>query len=185
MKEKIKFICYIIVFVLFMFFATVGYNKLVNRNNVNEYSKEEKQNAANKPQKIKEFDVYNYNKEKINIKSLIGKPIVINIWTSWCAYCEYEMPYFNELYLKEKDNVIFMMINETGDRDRIENANYVIEKNNYSFRPYYDLDLEVIKALGIYSYPTTIFVDKDGYINSVKIGTITKEELKNRIEKIK
>ena len=184
MKENIKFVIYVVIFVLFMFFATVGYKKLLNRQNINKYNEIENSKELNRS-KLKEFEVYVNENDKINVNSLIGKPIVINIWTSWCTYCDIEMRYFNELYLKEKDTINFMMINATGDRDSIENANKFINENNFDFKPYYDLNLEVLEALRIYNYPTTIFVDKEGYIDSIKIGAITKEELENRIERLK
>ena len=181
MKEKIKFIIYIVIFIIFMIVAMIAYKMLLNReNNEKSYNIDE-----NKKTKLKEFEVYINENERINVKSLIGKPIVINIWTSWCTYCANEMKYFNELYLVEKDNINFMMINATGDRDSVENADKFVNQNNYEFKPYYDLNLEALKALGIYSYPTTIFVDKDGYIDSVKIGVITKEELESRIERLR
>ena len=53
------------------------------------------------------------------------------------------------------------------------------------FNIYYDLMLDSVKSLGIYSYPTTIFVDKEGYINYVRVGTITKDELVDKINELK
>lgn len=185
MKEKIKSVIYIAIFVIFMIFCMVGYKILLNnQTTVNEKETDNTVNQADN-RKLPKFEVYINENEKINVESLIGKPIVINIWTSWCAYCDVEMAYFNELYLKEKDNIHFLMINATGDRDSIENANNFIDKNGYDFKPYYDLKLDALKSLGIYSYPTTIFIDSNGYIDSVKIGVITKEELKNKIEMLK
>ena len=186
MKEKIKFVIWLVIFIAFMIVAIVGYKKLLDSKNNNEYMQSEIVTDKNqKKTRLKEFEVYINENQKLNIKSLVGKPIIINIWTSWCMYCKIEMRYFNELYLKEKENINFMMINATADRDSIENANKFVNENNYDFEPYYDLDLEALNALKIYSYPTTIFVDKDGYIISTKIGTITKEELQNKIEKLK
>jgi len=184
MKEKIKFTIYLVIFAVFMIVAMVGYKKLLNRKNIiDDY--ESNDIVDEERTKLPKFDVYINEKEKINIEFLTGKPIVINIWTSWCTYCVEEMKYFNEIYLKEKDNINFMMINATGDKDSIENANKFVNDNNYDFKPYYDLELEVLKSLNIYSYPTTIFVNSDGNIDYVKIGVITKEELEKRIEILK
>lgn len=185
MKEKIKLTIYLVIFCLFMIAAMIGYKLLLDKqNNINEEEKVDITKSEEKT-KLPNFEVYINKNKKINVKEFIGKPIVINIWTSWCGYCDVEMSYFNELYLKEKDNIHFMMINATGDRDSIENANNFIYKNEYDFKPYYDLNLDALKKLGIYSYPTTIFVNSKGYIDSVKVGVITKEELKNKIENLK
>ena len=129
--------------------------------------------------------MYLENGEKISSKELLeGKPAVINIWTSWCKYCDVEMEYFNEFYLKEKENIKFIMINATGDRDTKESAREYIENKGYTFDIYYDLYLKAISKLGVCSYPTTIFVDKDGNIESKIIGMITKQKLQSKIEEL-
>lgn len=185
MKEKIKFIVYMMLFCVFMIVAMFGYKLLLEKQNGSKNDEIIGNDINKKSTKLEEFEVYINENEKINVKQLIGKPIVINIWTSWCTYCAIEMEYFDELYLKEKDNIHFMMINATADRDSIENADNFIKQNKFSFRPYYDLELDALRTLGVYSYPTTIFVNKKGYIVSTKIGSITKEELRNRIERLK
>ena len=95
------------------------------------------------------------------------------------------MPYFNELYLKEKDNINFVMINVTGDRDTKEDAKKFVNENNFDFDIYYDFTLDSVENLEIYSYTTTIFVDKECYINYVRVGTITKDELVDKINELK
>lgn len=188
MKDNIKVTIYFSMFVLFLVFAFGGYSILsknkadnsdIQKNNiVNEYNEEKI--------KIKDFKLTLENGEKILFSELLtGKPIIINIWTSWCTYCDIEMEYFNEFYNKEKDNVTFVMINATGDRDSKEKAQEYIKTRGYLFEIYYDLELEAIINLGVYSYPTTIFIDKDGYIDSKVIGTISRETLKKKIEKLK
>ncbi len=180
MKDNIKVAIYFCVFVLFIVFAYIGYNKLLETRSVNA-TESEKMNKS----KLPEFELYLENGEKVLSSSLIGKPLVINIWTSWCGYCDVEMPYFNEMYLKEKDNITFVMINATGDRDSKESAKQYIKESGYSFEIYYDINLDAIRALAIYSYPTTMFIDKEGYIVSTKVGMVTKEILQNMINRIK
>ena len=186
MKDNIKVMIYFTIFIVFMILATVGYNKLSKMKSKEILESYESQEVINnKKTKLPDFELYLENGDKISSKDLIGKPLVINVWTSWCGYCDIEMPYFNELYLKEKNNITFVMINVTGDRDSKEAAKKYITQRGYSFNIYYDLYLDAISSLDILSYPTTIFVDSDGYIESTIIGMITKETLQNKINKLK
>lgn len=188
MKDNIKVTIYFTLFILFLVLAFLGYNILANNqktngnldvNNINKESIKEKE-------KLQEFEITLETGEKISSKELInGTPLVINIWTSWCAYCDIEMEYFNELYVNEKNNINFVMINATGDRDTKERAKEYVKAKGYTFDIYYDLELEAISSLEVYSYPTTIFVDKDGYIESKVVGTISRETLKNKIQSLK
>ena len=187
MKDNIKVAIYFVACVIFMILAYVGYNILSEREL--DSSLQDIQNTNSKKEeniKMPKFELYLENGEKISSEELLtGKPLVINIWTTWCAYCDIEMEYFNKMYLKEKDNITFVMINATGDRDSKENAKKYIENKGYKFNVYYDLKLNAISNLGIYSYPTTIFVNKEGYIDNVHVGVISEEMLKNKIENLK
>lgn len=188
MNNKVKFGIYMLLFCAFMIGIVFLYTNLSikEKNKVESNAIQDSANKVeNKTEKIKNFELYLEDNSKIDILSLTDKPLVINIWTSWCTYCKIEMAYFNELYLKEKDNINFVMINVTGDRDTKENAKKFVNENNFDFDIYYDLELNSLKALDIYSYPTTIFVDRGGNINSVNIGVITKEELTNKINELK
>lgn len=183
MKDNIKVTIYFTLFILFLIIAFLGYNMLSKKqladSNIIKENKEEKE-------KLKNFELTLENGERISSKDLTnGKPLVINIWTSWCAYCDIEMEYFNEMYIKEKNDITFVMINATGDRDSKERAKEYVRSKGYSFDIYYDFELEALSSLGVYSYPTTVFVDKDGYIDSKITGTISREILRNKIESLK
>lgn len=179
MKDNIKVIIYFSIFVIFMIVSYIGYG-ILSKNQLKEISEKQEK------EKLQEFDLYLENGDKISSKELIkDKPIIINVWTSWCAYCDVEMEFFNELYLKEKDNVVFIMINATGDRDSKDSAKEYIKSRGYSFDIYYDLNLDALESLEVYSYPTTIFVDKAGFIDSKVVGTITKQMLENKISSLK
>lgn len=186
MKDNIKVAIYFVICIVFMILVYVGYNILLERNINNSLIETQNINSKKEDIKMRNFELYLENGEKISSQDLLkGKPLVINIWTTWCAYCDIEMEYFNEIYLKEKENITFVMINATGDRDTKENAKKYIESKGYKFTVYYDLNLNAISNLGIYSYPTTIFVNKEGYIDNVHVGVISEEILKNKIDSLK
>ncbi len=132
----------------------------------------------------KEASLQDENNQSIQLSSFKGKPIVINFWTSWCGYCKVEMPYFNEVYEKEKENVTFLMLNVTADDDQEEAKKYIASQN-LSFPIYYDMQGEVAYKYQITGYPVTVFINKDFQIYRVHQGAITKEKLQNYIDEMK
>lgn len=123
--------------------------------------------------------------ETTKLSDFVGKPVVINFWATWCQYCKEEMPYFEEIYKAEQD-IQFMMINATdGEEETKEKAESYIEKNSYTFPIYYDTNLEAVMNYNLYSFPVTVFIDKDGNIRKKYVGLITKEKLQEEINKLK
>jgi thioredoxin-like negative regulator of GroEL len=55
----------------------------------------------------------------------------------------------------------------------------------FDFPVYFDKEQEAASAYGIWSIPTTLFIDKDGYIVMGMQGSIEAETLKKAIEHIK
>lgn len=181
MSKKVQLIIIIICFFIFIAISIILYNNIINNTDIyNDAYNSKKLTPA------KDFTVYDINNKPVKLSELRDKPIVINFWATWCGYCLEEMPYFNSAYIKEMDNVHFMMINATdGIRETVDIANNFIQKKNYKFDVYFDLDLSTVNSYEIYGYPVTIFIDKQGNIVKTHKGMISEETLLNNIKIIK
>lgn len=160
----------------------------VKEENVIEAENKTDEEISKEDTKIKaiNFTVYDENNNEVKLEDYIGKPIVINYWATWCGYCVKEMPTFNKVYEEEKDEVVFMMINATdGVSETVDKAKKFIKENNFQFPVYYDIKEEVGYQYGIYSLPTTIFINKKGEIEIGYKGMLSEEILKKEIQKIK
>lgn len=115
------------------------------------------------PEKAPDFTVYDADGNAVQLSDFFGKPIVLNFWSSRCDPCKYEMPDFNEVYKEMGDSVQFLMVNMTdGSWDTKETASKFIEKEGYEFPVFYDTDQSAARTYGVYSLPTTYFIDANG-----------------------
>lgn len=132
-----------------------------------------------------DFTVYDLEGNEVRLSDYVGKPIVLNFWASWCGPCQMEMPDFHEKYLTLKDDVHFLMVNMTdGSRETVDTASAFIEKQGYSFPVFYDKDSDAAATYGVYSLPTTYFIDSEGYAVAHAAGAIDGETLQRGIDMV-
>lgn len=132
-----------------------------------------------------DFTVYDLEGNEVHLSDYVGKPIVLNFWASWCGPCQMEMPDFHEKYLTLKDDVHFLMVNMTdGSRETVDTASAFIEKQGYSFPVFYDKDSDAAATYGVYSLPTTYFIDSEGYAVAHAAGAIDAETLQRGIDMV-
>ena len=131
-----------------------------------------------------DFTVYDINGNAVKLSDYLGKPVVLNFWASWCAPCRMEMPDFNEKYLELSGEVHFLMVNVTSI-DTKEDAKKVIADNGYTFPVFFDPDAEAKDAYGVTAFPTTYFIDAEGYLIAYARGAISAAILQEGIDMIR
>ena len=110
----------------------------------------------------------------VTLHSLQGKPVLVNFWNIDCVPCFEEMPFFQQVYDNwTSEGLVFLSI-DIGDT-----VNKVIgyaDRNKLSFPMLVDSKSEVALGYGIRSFPTTILVDREGIILTIKIGGFTSRQ---------
>ncbi len=117
-----------------------------------------------------DFTLLTFEGEKFDFRDLKGKVVFMNFWASWCAPCVAEMPNIQNLYnsYKDRDDIVFVMISL--DRDP-EKARKFIKRKDFNF-PVFTPDY-TSGIPGIYespSIPTTFVLNKNGFIDTKKVG---------------
>jgi len=72
-----------------------------------------------------------------------------------------------------------------GFQETVEKGAQYIRDNGYSFPVYFDTRQEGAYTYGIRAIPTTLFIDKDGYIITGAQGAINESTLRRGIEFIR
>jgi thiol-disulfide isomerase/thioredoxin len=121
------------------------------------------------------------------LSEMEGLPVVLNFWASWCPPCKNEMPDFETVYKELGEDIQFVMLNLTdGMRETKSKAMQYIEDEGYTFPVYFDIHKDSgASAYGIRYIPSTIFIDKDGYIIAKAQGAIDEATLRRGLELIK
>ncbi len=133
--------------------------------------------------KAPDFKAVDAEGNDVQFYDYLGKPIILNFWASWCGPCQMEMPDFDEAFKNYGEEINFLMVNMTdGSRETLEKASAFIQESGYSFPVYYDTAQEAAYSYGVYSLPTTYFLDAEGYLVAAARGAIDAETLQTGID---
>lgn len=91
-----------------------------------------------------------------------GKPLLINVWASWCGPCRSEMGSLEKLFWRYEGKK-FTMIGISTD-DYREKAEAFLQKSPSSFAHFIDKRLELENMLGANRLPLTVLVDANGRV---------------------
>lgn len=91
-----------------------------------------------------------------------GKPLIINVWASWCGPCRAEIGSLErlaQLYNGKEFNLIGISTDDYRNK-----AMAFIEQTEITFENFIDSKLYLENMLGANTIPLTIFVDADGRV---------------------
>jgi len=124
------------------------------------------------------FTVLDADENDVSLSDMLGKPVVLNFWASWCPPCKSEMPEFDKVFGELGEDVHFMMVCLVdGRRETIATGAAFIEESGYSFPIYYDVTMDAAIAYSVTAIPATYFIDAEGYVVTGVQGAINEETL--------
>jgi thiol-disulfide isomerase/thioredoxin len=127
------------------------------------------------------FTLEDMNGAKVNLASYQGKPLVINLWATWCGPCRLEMPQLVELAAKFKAKglqVVGISVDDEADKIREFAAEY---KVTYPMLVGLGQDA-FLNSLGYEgTVPMSIMIRADGTVANVLTGIMTTEDWEKRI----
>ena len=110
-------------------------------------------------------------------KDMLGRVWVLNVWASWCEPCLIEHPQITRL---AAGTVPVVGLNY---KDVREDALPWLARNGNPFAAsVYDGAGRIAIDYGVYGVPETYVIDRKGVIRYKRIGPVTPEILKERIE---
>jgi len=89
-----------------------------------------------------------------------GKPLIINVWASWCGPCKAEMASLERLAWRGEQ---FAIIGISTD-DYADQAGTLLKHTNATISQFVDQDRQMENMLGASQLPLTVLVDADGRI---------------------
>lgn len=97
--------------------------------------------------------------EPLTLASFAGKPVLLNLWATWCGPCKAEMPTLDKIAGQGKVQVVTVSQDLNG---KAAVDPYFAKAGLKAVKAYTDTDLHMSAAFGNPSLPTTILYDSSG-----------------------
>jgi len=102
------------------------------------------------------------NGNDVTLRAEQGKPMIVNVWASWCAACQSEHNVFIRGARRYGDSISLVAINY---KDELVNAKRWLNRLGDPYQwSFHDLSGRAGIELGVYGVPETFFVNKEGII---------------------
>ena len=109
----------------------------------------------------------------------IGKPVVLNLWASWCPPCRREMPILAKAQ-SDYPGVVFLMVNQGEQAPTVQH--FLAQEGLKFSHVLLDPLSEAMQTFGSRGLPTTLFFDAQGKLVDSHMGEITAALLKDVVE---
>ncbi|MGO2880878.1 MAG: prolipoprotein diacylglyceryl transferase family protein [Halomonas sp.] len=114
------------------------------------------------------------------VLSEAGRPMVVNLWASWCPPCRREMPVFEQAQ-QERDDVTFVFVNQGED---LSTVNAFLQQESLTLdNVYLDQNNALGHDVGAMAMPTTLYYNADGTLVDTHFGELSRATLDRSLER--
>lgn len=122
-----------------------------------------------------DFTLTDLEGNSVTLSEYRGKVVFINFWATWCPPCRAEMPEIEAVYQEYKDKgVVVIGVDILEPEDVVREF---VEQGGYSWIFVLDATGAVSDDYKITAIPTSFFIDREGVIQVVNIGAMTKRAM--------
>jgi len=114
----------------------------------------------------------------VRLRGFTPKPMVLNLWATWCPPCRREMPVLADAQRRHPD-IAFVFLNQQEDAAAI--ARYLAAEGLQPDNVLVDPAGDVARRTGTLAYPTTLFFDGEGILVMRHVGELSGSALEQRL----
>lgn len=115
-----------------------------------------------------------------HLVALRGQPVVINFWASWCDACRAEAPTLEGAWREyQARGVVFLGVDVN---DTASDSASFLKQYGITYINGPDMTETIDVNYGVFGLPTTVFVNRNGDIQSTHVGEISASALDQGIQ---
>jgi cytochrome c biogenesis protein CcmG, thiol:disulfide interchange protein DsbE len=131
-----------------------------------------------------DFSLKSVDGREIRLSDFRGKPVLINLWATWCIPCQDEMRVIEKIFKDYSSaGLVVLGVNVTS-QDSIQDVNETVKKYHLTYPILLDEAGHVSELYEMRGIPTSYFIDSNGILRRIQIGEILPKYLDNYLSEI-
>lgn len=119
--------------------------------------------------------------EPVQLSHYRGKPLVVNLWATWCPPCRREMPALQAAQ-QANPEVVFLFVNQAESPWDV--ATFFARQGLHLDNVLFDGNGELAQQAGSAALPTTLFYRPDGRLLSSHLGELSNASLQHSLDSL-
>ena len=116
---------------------------------------------------------------RVALEELRGRPVVLNLWASWCEPCRDEAPLLQGAWSRaDGQGVLFLGADV---RDASRDARAFIDEFRITYPNVRDPDGQILTDFGLTGLPETFFISAEGEVVAHVIGALSAPQLEEGV----
>jgi peroxiredoxin len=116
-----------------------------------------------------DFALVTLDGETVHLSDFQGKPVILNFWATWCPPCREEMPALEAIWQQHGAGDVVVLGVDQGESVAVVEK-FIRDRVDTTFPILMDSDHTVGDSYFVRSLPTTFFIDRNGFIQEIRIG---------------
>ena len=131
---------------------------------------------------IPSLEVRRLDGSTLLLSSFVGRPMVVNMWATWCPPCRREMPVLKSAQQAHPE-IEFVFVNQGESAETVER--YLATQGLHMRNVVIDPAKQLSARTGSSGYPTTLFYDAKGRLATRHMGELSAATLKEKINQLR
>lgn len=117
-----------------------------------------------------EIDLKSMTGDQITLSKLVGRPVIVNFWATWCGPCREEFPALVRKYKQYQPQGLIIVGVNFQDENSDDGVLTFMRNTLVNFPVVRDTGERAGRMYRINGLPTSIFIDRKGIIRDIVVG---------------
>ncbi len=116
---------------------------------------------------------------ELQLSSLRGKAVVLNVWASWCIPCKEEAPFLEQVWQDNRGRDVVVVGLDA--KDFRADARKFATRFELTFPLLYDGPGDTLDSYGVTGFPETFVLDREGRVVEAFAGAVDGDDVRPRL----